>query len=263
MDWGYKAMLTAVTVAAVLMVAQLFGRRLAGMLAGLPVITAPALLWLAHERGAAFAAASAVGSVAACGAAALFALAYARLAGRCGPVASLVGSLSIGGGVAMLLSLLAGNAWAALGVTALACTLVLRLLPRSPVPTANAARPRAQIWPVAIIAGAMCALIGLVAAQVGPYWSGLLASLPIISACALIHQHVSAQPDDVHRFLRGYVTGLGAKTLFAAAFAWLVLWLPAAVAMLLALVLALVAALLASSPAKRPLWAVAGRAPAP
>jgi hypothetical protein len=178
-------------------------------------------------------------------------------------VASLVGSLSIGGGVALLLSHLAGHAWAALGVTALACTLVLRLLPRAPVPTANAARPRAQIWPVAIIAGAMCALIGLVAAQVGPYWSGLLASLPIISACALIHQHVSAQPDDVHRFLRGYVTGLGAKTLFAAAFAWLVVWLPAAVALLLALVLALVAALLASSPAKRPLWAVAGRAPTP
>lgn len=262
MDWGYKAVLTAMTVAAVLMVAQLFGRRLAGMLAGLPVITAPALLWLAHERGAEFAAASAVGSVAACGAAALFALAYARLARRCGPFASLAGSLAVGGCVALLLSQLAGHAWAALGAAALACTLVLRLLPRGGVPQAGAVRARTQIWPVAITAGVMCALVGVVAAQVGPYWSGLLASLPIISGCALLHQHVTAQPDDIHRFLRGYVTGLGAKALFAIAFAWLVVWLPAALALLLSLLLALVAAFLVTAHSLRPLWASTLRTPA-
>lgn len=77
MDWAYKAMLTALAVAAVLMVATLFSRRLSGLLAGLPVITAPALLWLAHERGAEFAALSATGSVAASAAAALFAVTYA------------------------------------------------------------------------------------------------------------------------------------------------------------------------------------------
>ncbi len=108
----------------------------------------------------------------------------------------------------------------------------------------------------------MCALIGLVAAQVGPFWSGLLASLPIISACALLHQHVTAQADDVHRFLRGYVTGLGAKALFAVAFAWLVPWLPAALAVLLALLPALVAALLVSGHAPRPLRALAVRSTA-
>lgn len=263
MDWGYKAMLTAVTVTAVLMAAQLFGRRLAGMLAGLPVITAPALLWLAHERGTTFAAASAIGSVAACGAAALFALAYARLASRCGPLASLIGSLSIGGGVAMLMSHLAGSAWAALGAATLACTLALRLLPRADGAPASVSRPRAKIWPVAVTAGAMCALIGLVAAQVGPYWSGLLASLPIISACALIHQHLTAQQDDVHRFLRGYVAGLGAKALFAVAFAWLVVWLQAALALLLALLVALAAASLASGHGPRPLRTLAVRAPTP
>ena len=44
MDWGYKAVLTAITVALVLLVAQALGRRLAGLLAGLPIVTAPALL---------------------------------------------------------------------------------------------------------------------------------------------------------------------------------------------------------------------------
>ena len=39
MDWTYKAVLTTVTVAAVLMAARWMGRRVAGLLAGLPVIT--------------------------------------------------------------------------------------------------------------------------------------------------------------------------------------------------------------------------------
>lgn len=239
MDWGYKMVLTSVTVAAVLMVAQLFGRRLAGMLAGLPVITAPTLLWLAYERGAAFAAASAVGSVAACGSAAFFALAYARLSGRFGPTVSTAASLACGGVVALLLAPLAGAAWAVLTAAALACLLVLRLLPRAGAPPSGPCRAHGQIWPVAVAAGAMCGLVGMVAPQVGPYWSGLLASLPIISGCALLHAHVHARPDDIHRFLRGYVTGLGGKALFAVAFGSLVSWLPAALAMLLALGLAL------------------------
>jgi hypothetical protein len=239
MDWGYKTMLTSVTVAAVLMAAQLFGRRLAGMLAGLPVITAPVLLWLTYEQGAAFAAASAVGSVAACGSAAFFALAYGRLSRRCGPAFSMAASLACGGLVALLLAPLASAAWAALAAVALACLLVLRLLPRAGEAPSAPVRARSQIWVVAVAAGAMSGLVGLVAPHVGPYWSGLLASLPIISACVLLHEHLHARQDDIHRYLRGYVTGLGGKALFAVAFGALVPILPAALALLLSLGLAL------------------------
>ena len=49
MDLGYRAMLTAPTVALLLTVRQLFGRRVAGLLAGLPTVTGPALL---QARGA-------------------------------------------------------------------------------------------------------------------------------------------------------------------------------------------------------------------
>lgn len=52
MDWSNKAMLTAATVAALLALARLFGHRLAGILAGLPTVTGPALLWLALDHGA-------------------------------------------------------------------------------------------------------------------------------------------------------------------------------------------------------------------
>ena len=234
MDWGYKAVLTAVTVAAVLMAAQVFGRRLAGMLAGLPVITAPALLWLAQSQGAAFAAQTAVGSVAACGAAAVFALAYERLARRLTALATLAGSLAIGGLAALALSTVAWQAGLAAICAALGCVVAWAALPR-PVSTAPAGRRlRGEVWLVAAAAGAVCALIGAWSTQLGPYWSGLLASLPIVSACALVHQQLTAPADELRRLLRGYIGGLAGKAVFGLLFAALVGPLPAAAAVLLA-----------------------------
>ncbi|MFN9185151.1 MAG: DUF3147 family protein, partial [Betaproteobacteria bacterium] len=74
MDWAYKAVLTATTVALLLAVAQLFGRRLAGILAGLPTVTGPALVWLALDHGTDFAVEAALGSVAASALCGLFAV---------------------------------------------------------------------------------------------------------------------------------------------------------------------------------------------
>lgn len=86
MDWAYKAVLTATTVALLLAVAQLFGRRLAGILAGLPTVTGPALVWLALDHGTDFAVEAALGSVAASALCGLFAVGYVRAGRRFGPV---------------------------------------------------------------------------------------------------------------------------------------------------------------------------------
>ena len=56
MEWLWKALLTAGSVVLVMAIAGRGGRRTAGMVAALPTVTAPALAWLAHDRGAAFAA---------------------------------------------------------------------------------------------------------------------------------------------------------------------------------------------------------------
>ena len=85
MDWGYKAMLTATTVALLLTVAQLFGRRLAGVLAGMPTVTGPALLWLALEHGSSYAFEAGLGSVVGCALCALFAYAYVQASRASGP----------------------------------------------------------------------------------------------------------------------------------------------------------------------------------
>ena len=222
MDWAYKAMLTALAVAAVLMVATLFSRRLSGLLAGLPVITAPALLWLAHERGAEFAALSATGSVAASAAEALLAATYDRAARRLGPWLTLGVSLALGGVAAMLMVNAASSTLLALTLALPAFVLALRALPFETVARSEGRGVHARILLVAAVAGLVSAGVALVSAAVGPYWSGLLASMPVISTFALLHQHVTLGGETLRPFLSGYVSGLLGKALFAASFAWLV-----------------------------------------
>lgn len=221
MDWGYKAMLTTVTVALVPLVAQTFGRRLAGMLAGLPVITAPALLWIAAEQGAAFAARAAVGSIAACGVMAVFALTYERLSRRHGPLVTLTASLAAGGLMAMPAALLV-HPVSAIVMTGVLCTAAVLLLPRPGGQAGQARRMRGEIAVTAMAAGAVSVGVALGARELGAYWSGLLAALPIISAATLVTQHLTAPHEDIQRFLRGYVAGLIGKAAFALAFAWAV-----------------------------------------
>jgi hypothetical protein len=222
MDWGYKAMLTTMTVALVLLVAQSFGRRLAGMLAGLPVITAPALLWITAEQGAGFAAKCAVGSIAACGLMALFALTYERLSRRLGPGLTLIGSLAIGGMVALPMTLLQGHPLRASALSAVLCIAVVLLLPSGGANAGQVRRMRGEIPLTAVAAGLVSVVISLAARELGPFWSGLLAALPIISAAALVTLHLTSAHESIERFLRGYVTGLIGKAVFALTFAVLI-----------------------------------------
>jgi hypothetical protein len=239
MDWTYKAVLTAMTVAAVLMTAQLFGRRLAGMLAGLPVTTAPSLLWIAAEHGAEFAARCGVGSVAACGAAAVFALIYERMARRHGVWTSMAAAVSGVGVVALSLALMTRGEHGlpiALAASAALCAAALVKLPVAPAASRPARRVPGELWLTASVAGGFSAVIAPWSPLLGPFWSGLLASLPVIGSAALAYQHLTATHGDRQRFLRGYATGLVGTAAFATTFAGAAGELGASLAMAIAAV---------------------------
>lgn len=223
MDWAYRAVLTATVVGVVMMAARLFGRRTAGRMAGLPVTSAPALLWLAQREGADFAAASAVGSLAACAAAPLFAWGFERVARRHGPVPALLAGLSM-----LALALLAVHGLhqrpaATLVLALLACALVQATVSRQPV-TPGWVRPlRGELALSAAVAGMVVAVVTLGAQRLGPFWSGVAAALPVISACALVHLRMAGGAGEVTAFVSGYVPGVAAKALFLFAFACLVM----------------------------------------
>ncbi len=96
MDRAYKAALTATTVALLLAVAQLFGRRLAGILAGRPTRDRPRARLARAGHGAGFAAEAVLGSVAASALCGLFAVGYVRAGRRFGPVVARLAACAAG-----------------------------------------------------------------------------------------------------------------------------------------------------------------------
>jgi hypothetical protein len=236
MDWTYKAVLTTVTVAAVLMASRWMGRRFAGLLAGLPVITVPALMWVAQEQGTDFAVHSAVGSAAACAMAPLFAASFVLLAPHVGAAISLAGAVLVAWAAVHLLLGLAGQPGLALVAAAVSCALVQWLLRRLVRPgwrqgqdpgagnTGSPARALRALagepWLTAGLAGLVSASISVLATTVGPYWSGVLSTLPLVSACALVHLQRTYGPSALPGFVSGYVIGVLAKALFVCSFAW-------------------------------------------
>lgn len=251
MDWAYKAALTAAVVAAVMMAARLVGRGASGLLAGLPLISAPALVWLTDERGAAFAAASATGALGACVVAPLFACVFAWAARHRGAGPALALSLAALGLSLPVLSLLEGRPFASLATAVGACLLVGRAMARRPV-AASWVRPLpGEPWLSAVLAGCVSAGVSLAAQSLGAFWAGLLSALPLISACAMVHLRRAGGPGEVARFVAGYVPGVLAKALFLFAFATVLPPLGLPVALVLATATGAAGALLLAQPWRR------------
>jgi hypothetical protein len=238
MDWGYKAVLTATTLALLLTVVQVFGRGLAGILAGLPMVSGPAVLWLALENGSASAFEAGLGIVSGCAVCAGFALAYVR-GSRIGGAWTALALAAAAAAAALwsLGTLLAGSLMLAVCVSLVAVMGVYRLIrvPRAE-PARHGPRLRGEPFITAGVAGAVSGAVALAAPTVGPFWAGMLASSPYIAAIVAVQQHALDGPGASAVFLRGYVGGLIGRIGFGAAFALLPMVLPTSLAAALAFV---------------------------
>lgn len=232
-----RGALTAVVIGVLLLAAQRFGRSAVGLLSGLPTVTGPALLWLALDRGAAFASETALGAVAAGIACALFALGYGLASRRHRPPAALGFALLAS---ALPLPWLALPQWpvalwlALASAVCLACQGALGVLvqierdrPRplraaSDATTATAAPPMraGRGWlTTAVVSGVVSALAAALAGTVGPFWAGMLTSPPLLAAAVAyeLHRRQGGRSDALG-FLHGYAAGLLGRGLFVTAF---------------------------------------------
>lgn len=218
MDWISKAVLAAATVLIVMAVARRSGRRLAGVAAALPTITAPTLAWLIHERGVGFAMSAAISSVSACAMLAFFAVGYACASRRGGRLRALLCGLA--GALAM--------AWPAFAASdsltealllGLGCSvLALVGIPRdAQEAVVRSGPPRSLIW-AALAAGGLTALAANLGPTLGSFATGLLASLPVISAAVAMVEHAHGGHRAASNFLHGYAWGLLGKAAFGAVF---------------------------------------------
>jgi hypothetical protein len=227
MDWLYRSMLTAVLVALLLLVMQRWGRRVAGLVAGLPAIAAPALAWLAVSEGAGFAAEAAAGCVFAGALCALFALGYAG-AGRHLPAGAALVLACVAAASPLPLLALWRPQPAVLLLASLAiclggaCTWRSAHGERRHVARDESAPQAPRVAVTAAVSGAVSGLVGLLAGDLGAFWSGVLSSAPLVAAVVVVRLHVDQGGHTLAPFVRGYCAGLAGRTGFAALFAVLV-----------------------------------------
>lgn len=238
--WGalLRGGLSATVVAGLLLAVRHLGHGIGGLLAGLPTVTGPAVVWLALDRGDDFATLAAHGAVAAAAPCALFALVYAGLAARHGRALALLcaGSVSLLSLPALALPAL--PQWhrpvaVTLLVVALVCVGCLALIPggsRQPArraPAGAADAPAKGFSPVrtavitVLVTAVMSTLSSLLARPIGAYWAGVLCSMPLLAAAVALALHRPGGMLQVRDFLRGYTAGLVGRSVFVALFGML------------------------------------------
>jgi hypothetical protein len=218
--FALKLVLTPALIAAATLVGRRFGPSISGWLVGLPFTSGPVSFFLALEQGTSFAAAAAAGSIAGVAASAVFAVAYAGMAGRYGwPPSLAVASLAfaaavvglhampLGSGLPLpLLALYAGGVVAAI--------LGIQLIP-SPGTLEEAPEPPRWDLPLRmVVATALVIAITSAAPLLGPQLTGLLTTYPVYAGVLAVFAHAQRGGAAAGQVVRGLCYGIIAFATF-------------------------------------------------
>ena len=205
--------------------ARRWGHAASGYLGGLPLIGGPITFYLAIDHGAAFAAQSAMVTLAAILGQAAHLLAFSHAARWKRWVVALAAGWAsyvvVSTGVAQLpLTPLFALALAIAGLA-----LAWRYLPRATGEASLPLIPAAELWLRLVAAFALAVVIVLSAETFGPIVSGVLLSLPVTGSIMPPFTLALYGPGALARLMRGFVVGLTGFTAFffvvaAAAVPW-------------------------------------------
>ena len=207
-----KVTLTPLLIAAASLAQRRWGGAVGGLIAGLPLTSAPVSVFLALEHGPAFAAHAATATMLGVNAMSAFCVAYANASSTwsawlCG-AAGLLACLA----VTMVASNLPQQAGIAAAITFPTLVALIMLSGRpsgADVPTS--APPWWDVPARMVVATLIVVLITAVAGWLGATWSGLLSTLPVYALVMGMFSHTHAGPGAAQTFLRGVTVGaLGA-----------------------------------------------------
>jgi len=192
---AFKAVMTAAVVVAVSVAAERSGPLMAALIAALPTAASATYIILALEHPPAFVAASAVGSMAANAAVAVFALSYAALAQRHGIVLSITAATLVWFAVAACLRLFDWTPATALVLNALVFAVTIPLSAR--YRTARLTRERIKRTGYDLPLRAAAAAVVVTAVTTASHWigsfaSGVFAVFPIVMGSFAVIMHPRA-----------------------------------------------------------------------
>lgn len=210
-----KLTLTPILIGGASLVARRWGPSVGGWIVALPLTSGPVALYLALDRGTAFAASTAEGSIGGLLGDATFALGYGWLARRFGwPVATLGGFGCFALAALAVQPFIGGPAIVLFVIVAAAMAVCLRLAPPA---TSTAAATPLPAWdiPARMAVGTAIVLaITEAAAFLGPQLSGILAAFPIYVTVLAIFAHRLEGPEQAMGIARGLQVGLFGTIVF-------------------------------------------------
>ncbi|MBW8894281.1 MAG: hypothetical protein JF617_20070, partial [Burkholderiales bacterium] len=176
--------------------------------------------WLADDEGTAFAISAAVGSVAACGMLAVFALVYARAARYSGGAVALACGLLGALAIALPAEAASANLTCALALALASSAVAFAAMPSSHADVIVSRKGSLRLmFLVAAISGGVTAFAASIGPSVGGFATGLLSSLPLVTGPVAMVEHATHGHRAAAHFLRGYVGGLFGKAAFGTVFA--------------------------------------------
>jgi hypothetical protein len=188
--------------------AKRWGPRVAGWLAGLPIVAGPILLFIALEQGGAFASRAASSALAAVAATVAFIVAYARAAQRVRWPAALSVGLTAWLLAAFLITRLPESVAIAFLLAAVALAGARCVLPK-PRLEPGGRLPRRGDLTARMLAGALLTVAATLAADaVGPRWSGSLATFPVLASVLAVFTHGGQGPAHAAALLRSMTSGM-------------------------------------------------------
>lgn len=198
-----KIVLTPLFVAGASLAQRKWGSALAGLLAGLPLTSAPVSVFLALEQGRAFAAQSARGTLLGTVAMSVFCVAYARGARRVSWPFALALAIVACILTAAVVSQVPADFFLSAAV-ALGCLAVLVVLMGRPMEGSSISRVSWWDLPARmLVATLLVVLITTEARHLGPKWSGMISSIPVYAGVLGVFSHSRAGANAAHSLLRG------------------------------------------------------------
>ena len=244
MIWLFKLTMTPLLVLAATLVIRRWGATAGGLVAGIPLMTGPIMLFLAIELGEAFAVATITAVLIAVVGGAMFSTTYALLAQFWRWPGTLAAALAAWLLTAFGLSAFPLDMVAAAIAAWLSILVAVLLIPR---PRGAIVIARSSQWDLPFrmaVTGALVAVVTSLAADLGPHLSGIFGMLPLISTVLASFTHHQSGPRAVKAMLRSQMVSMVGFVVFFVVVAMFLETLGIAVTFTLALAATLLASAL-------------------
>jgi len=202
-----KLLLVPVLIGLITFAAHRWGPAVAGWLSGFPVVSGPVLLFLAIERGPAFAAQAASATLSAVVANLLFGLSYAWAATRWSWLPCLLAALLVYGIGVLALNALAPSILIAALLTVSGLLLAARVFPQLEALPGSAPLSGVSVLLRMAVGALLVLLLTRFAQDLGSRLSGLLAMFPVMGSVLAVFSQRQSGAAFAIKLLRGMVFG--------------------------------------------------------